>query len=94
MRRFVYKSLLGIFLSIPLFGENISVEAPRVVLKNIEFNVSYSGDFSEQDSFALLVNGIIFSPSSITDGKVHFNQISISEIKDASFHLTSGEETI
>ena len=94
MRRFVYKSLLGIFLSIPLFGENISVEAPRVVLKNIEFNVSYSGDFSEQDSFALLVNGIIFSPSSIKDGKVHFNQISISEIKDASFHLTSGEETI
>ena len=94
MRRFVYKSLLGIFLSIPLFGENISVDAPRVVLKNIEFNVSYSGDFSEQYSFALLVNGIIFSPSSITDGKVHFNQISISEIKDASFHLTSGEETI
>jgi len=94
MKQFAYKTLLGILLSIPLFGENISVEAPRVVLKNIEFNVSYSGDFSEQDSFALLVNGIIFSPSSITDGKVHFNQISISEIKDASFHLTSGEETI
>jgi len=94
MKQFAYKTLLGILLSIPLFGENISVDAPRVVLKNIEFNVSYSGDFSEQDSFALLVNGIIFSPSSITDGKVHFNQISISEIKDASFHLTSGEETI
>jgi Na+/H+ antiporter NhaC len=94
MKQFSYKTLLGILLSIPLFGENISVDAPRVVLKNIEFNVSYSGDFSEQDSFALLVNGIIFSPSSITDGKVHFNQISISEIKDASFHLTSGEETI
>ena len=94
MKQFAYKTLLGILLSIPLFGENISVDAPRVVLKNIEFNVSYSGDFSEQDSFALLVNGIIFSPSSITDGKVHFNQISISEITDASFHLTSGEETI
>lgn len=94
MKQFAYKTLLGILLSIPLFGENISVDAPRVVLKNIEFNVSYSGDFSEQDSFALLVNGIIFSPSNITDGKVHFNQISISEIKDASFHLTSGEETI
>lgn len=94
MKQFAYKTLLGILLSIPLFGENISVDAPRVVLKNIEFNVSYSGDFSEQDSFALLLNGIIFSPSSITDGKVHFNQISISEIKDASFHLTSGEETI
>mgnify|MGYP003388065449 FL=1 len=94
MRRFVYKSLLGIFLSIPLFGNSISVDAPRVILKNIEFNVSYSGDFSEQDSFALLVNGVIFSPSSITDGKVHFNQISISEITDASFHLTGGEETI
>ena len=94
MKQFAYKTLLGILLSIPLFGENISVEAPRVVLKNIEFNVSYSGDFSEQDSFALLVNGIIFSPSNITDGKVHFNQISISEITDASFHLTSGEETI
>mgnify|MGYP005625050681 FL=1 len=94
MKQFAYKTLLGILLSIPLFGENISVDAPRVVLKNIEFNVSYSGDFSEQDSFALLVNGIIFSPSNITDGKVHFNQISISEITDASFHLTSGEETI
>jgi Na+/H+ antiporter NhaC len=94
MKQFAYKTLLGILLSIPLFGENISVDAPRVVLKNIEFNVSYSGDFSEQDSFALLLNGIIFSPSSITDGKVHFNQISISEITDASFHLTSGEETI
>lgn len=94
MKQFAYKTLLGILLSIPLFGEKISVDAPRVVLKNIEFNVSYSGDFSEQDSFALLLNGIIFSPSSITDGKVHFNQISISEITDASFHLTSGEETI
>ena len=55
MKRFAYKTIVGIFMSFFLFGQAITVDAPRVVLKNIEFNIVYSGNFSQKDGVSLPV---------------------------------------
>lgn len=79
MNRFAYKTLVGIFMPFFLFGQAITVDAPRVVLNNIEFNIVYSGNFSQTDDVSLLVNGRTVFPSSITNELAYFNQISVSE---------------
>ena len=84
MNRFAYKTIVGIFMPFFLFGQAITVDAPRVVLNNIEFNIVYSGNFSQKDGVSLLVNGRTISPSSITNESAHFNQISLSESGDVS----------
>ena len=63
MKQIAYKTLVGIFMSFFLFGQTITVDAPRVVLKNIEFNISYSGDFFNSDSLIMRVNGAIIQAS-------------------------------
>ena len=91
MKIFAYKTIIGIFMSLFLFGQNITVDAPRVVLKNIEFNIVYSGNFLEKDGVSLLVNDRTVSPSSITNKSAHFNQISLSESGDVSIQLVQSE---
>jgi len=78
MKIFAYKTIIGILMSFFLFGQDITVDAPRVVLKNIKFNIVYSGNFLQKDGVSLLVNGRTVSPSSITNESAHFNQISLS----------------
>ena len=94
MKKFAYKTIVGIFMSLFLFGQNITVDAPRVVLKNIEFNIVYSGNFLEKDGVSLLVNDRTVSPSSITNKSAHFNQISLSESGDVSIQLVQSEQSV
>jgi hypothetical protein len=94
MKIFAYKTIIGIFMSLFLFGQNITVDAPRVVLKNIEFNIVYSGNFLEKDGVSLLVNDRTVSPSSITNKSAHFNQISLSESGDVSIQLVQSEQSV
>ena len=49
MKRFAYKTIVGIFMSFFFFGQAITVDAPTVVLKNIEFNIVSSGTLSQKD---------------------------------------------
>jgi len=94
MKRIVYKTIVGIFMSFFLFGQAITVDAPRVVLKNIEFNIVYSGNFSQKDGVSLLVNSRTISPSGVTNESAYFNQISVSESGDVSVQLVQNEQSV
>ena len=93
MKQLAYKTLAGILLSFSLFGQDVSVDAPRVILKNIPFNVSITGDFSAGDSLAMFVNGVIVSPSATTKNTTSFKDISVSDEK-GSFKLVQGGKTL
>ena len=67
MKQIAYKTLVGIFMSFFLFGQTITVDAPRVVLKNIEFNISYSVYFFNSDSLIMRVNGAIIQASNLSN---------------------------
>ena len=94
MNRYAYKTLVGIFMPFFLFGQAITVDAPRVVLKNIEFNIVYSGSFSQKDDVSLLVNGRTVFPSSITNETAYFNQVSVSKSGDVSFQLLQSKHSV
>ena len=94
MNRFAYKSIVGIFMSYFLFGQVVTVDAPRVVLKNIEFNVSYAGDFSQSDAVELWVNGKSIQPTSLSNESVIYNDVLVENSGEASFRLLQGDKTI
>ena len=94
MNQFAYKSIVGIFMSYFLFGQVVTVDAPRVVLKNIEFNVSYAGDFSQSDAVELWVNGKSIQPTSLSNESVIYNDILVENSGEASFRLLQGDKTI
>ena len=62
-------------MSFFLFGQTITVDAPRVVLKNIEFNISYSGDFFNSDSLIMMVNGAIIQASNLSNEAAVYKNI-------------------
>ena len=78
MKQIAYKTLVGIFMSFFLFGQTIIVDAPRVVLKNIEFNISYSGDFFNSDSLIMRVNGAIIQASNLSNEAAVYKNIIVS----------------
>jgi Na+/H+ antiporter NhaC len=94
MNQFAYKSIVGIFMSYFLFGQVVTVDAPRVVLKNIEFNVSYAGDFSQSDAVELWVNGKSIQPTSLSNESVIYNDVLVENSGEASFRLLQGDKTI
>ena len=94
MNQFAYKSIVGIFMSYFLFGQVVTVDAPRVVLKNIEFNVSYAGDFSQSDAVELWVNGKSIQPTSLSNKSVIYNDVLVENSGEASFRLLQGDKTI
>jgi len=77
-----------------LFGQVVTVDAPRVVLKNIEFNVSYAGDFSQSDAVELWVNGKSIQPTSLSNKSVIYNDVLVENSGEASFRLLQGDKTI
>tara|TARA_B100000809_G_scaffold122373_1_gene120432 strand:+ start:436 stop:2265 length:1830 start_codon:yes stop_codon:yes gene_type:complete len=77
-----------------LFGQVVTVDAPRVVLKNIEFNVSYAGDFSQSDAVELWVNGKSIQPTSLSNESVIYNDVLVENSGEASFRLLQGDKTI
>ena len=94
MKKFAYKTIVGIFMPLFLFGQAITVDAPRVVLNNIEFNIVYSGNFSQNNDVFLLINGRTIFPSSITNESAYFKQISVSENGNVSIQLMQSEQSV
>ena len=71
-----------------IFGNPIKVSAPKIVLKNIYFNLTFSGDFIKDDQYTLKVNKDKFLPNKQTKGEISFNNIKISETGEATFVLS------
>ena len=85
---FYFKRILVLLLPIQiLIGNNITIDAPKILLKNVGFNISYIGSFNPDDSFILNHNGGTFSPSSVTNSEIKFENINTDALGNASFNL-------
>ena len=85
---FYFKRFLVLLLPIQiLIGNNISTDAPKILLKNVGFNISFIGSFNPNESFTLNHNGEIFSPSSVTNSEIKFENINTDALGNASFEL-------
>ena len=85
---FYFKRFLVLLLPFQiLIGNDISTDAPEILLKNVGFNISFIGSFNPNESFTLNHNGKIFSPSSVTNSKIKFENINTDALGNASFEL-------
>ena len=71
-----------------IFGNPIKVSAPKIVLKNIYFNLTFSGDFIKDNQYTLKVNKDKFFPNKQTKEEISFDNIKISETGEATFVLS------
>ena len=71
-----------------IFGNPIKVSAPKIVLKNIYFNLTFSGDFIKDNQYTLKVNKDKFFPNKQTKEEISFDNIKISETGEAAFVLS------
>ena len=80
-------SVILVFLR-TLSGQSISsVNAPKIILENIEFAITYSGEFNINDSYKLECNGTNFLPANIESEQIKFKNLSISQTGEISFNL-------
>ena len=85
---FYFKRFLLLLLPIQMvIGNNITINAPKILLKNVGFNISFIGSFNPNESFTLNHNGEIFSPSSVTNSEIKFENINTDALGNASFEL-------
>ena len=83
-----FKKFLVILLPIQiLIGSNITIDAPKILLKNVSFSISFNGDFGKNESYTLDHNGKTFSPSIVTNNKIKFDNINTDALGDVSFDL-------
>ena len=71
-----------------IFGNPIKVSAPKIILKNIYFNLTFSGDFIKDNQYTLKVNKDKFFPNKQTKEEISFDNIKISETGEATFVLS------
>jgi len=81
--------LIICLLSCSLFGQNIAVDAPKTLLKNIGFNLVFSGEFDDNTAYLLSISGQNFKPDQITGEKLFFSKIKISETGTHSVSLSN-----
>jgi len=85
---FYFKRFLVLLLPIQmLIGNNITIDAPKILLKNVGFNISFIGSFNPDESFTLHHNGKTFSPSSVTNSEIKFENINTDALGNTSFSL-------
>jgi hypothetical protein len=78
---------------VSLYGQSITISAPKVILKNIPFNISFSGEDINKDGLLLIVNKSVIVPSSDSKNNISFDQISISHL-DGPIQLVDGNEIL
>ena len=80
-------SVILVFLR-TLYGQSISSAiAPKIILENIEFAITYSGEFNINDSYKLECNGTNFLPANISSEQIQFKNLSVSQTGEISFNL-------
>ena len=80
---FKIKTNLSIFLlsfSIGLLeGETVSTTSPKILLKNVPFEIGFHGVFSDQNKYTLLIDEKRFLPYSINNNKIVFKNIKVAK---------------
>jgi Na+/H+ antiporter NhaC len=84
-------SVILVFLR-TLSGQSISSAiAPKIILENIEFAITYSGEFNINDSYKLECNGTSFLPANISSEQIQFKNLSVSQTGEISFNLLNDD---
>ena len=85
---FYFKRFLVLLLPFQiLIGNDISTDAPKILLKNIGFSISFSGDFGINELYTLNHNGKTYTPTLVTNNKIKFENINTDALGNASFEL-------
>ena len=89
------KILINIFFVFCfIHGNQIKVDAPKIILQNIPFKITFSGNFSEEDKYHLLLNQNTFSPEEQTEKTISFNNITVSKTGALSLVLNQESEKV
>lgn len=77
------KTNLSIFLLLFSIGllraETVSATSPKILLRNVPFEISFHGVFSDQNKYTLLIDEKHFLPYSINKNKIVFKNIKIAK---------------
>jgi len=77
-----------------LIGNDITNDAPKILLKDVDFNISFTGSFNSDDSFSLNSNGKTYYPFEVSSQKIKFKNINTNVLGNTSFKLKENSETI
>ena len=77
-----------------LIGNDITTEAPKILLKDVDFNISFTGSFNSDDSFSLNSSGKTYYPFEVSSEKIKFKDINTNVLGNTSFNLEKNSETI
>ena len=92
---FYLKILFAILLPIQILaGNDITTEAPKILLKDVDFNISFTGNFNSDDSFSLNSSGKTYYPFEVSSEKIKFKDINTNVLGNTSFNLEKNSETI
>jgi hypothetical protein len=72
-----------------LAANTITVEAPKILLKKVDFRVTFRGDFSIDEQFFLEHDGKTYSPQATSAEKITFKDIRINSLGQESYPLGS-----
>ena len=76
-----------IFASTFIFGNQTKVFAPKIILKDISFDLSFSGNFIKDNQYTLKINNNKFFPENQTKESISFGNIKVLEDGEATFVL-------
>jgi len=93
MKNFFHKTIIIILFFISIYGQDISVDAPKIILKNIPFKISFTGEMLNNDSIFLFVNDTAFTPNKVSEKTILFNKITISHL-DGPINLYDGDKIV
>ena len=77
-----------------LAAEIIIVEAPKILLKNIDFNVTLQGDFSTDGQYLLEHDGTTYFTSETSVERITFENIRTNILGNTSFSLRNNDQEI
>ena len=85
-----FKTLIFFVIPFQIITANtITVEAPKILLTNVGFNITFRGDFNLDEQFFLEHDGKTYSPSATSTEKITFKDILANSLGNASFSLKS-----
>jgi len=77
-----------------IIGNQIKVSGPKIILKSISFDLTFSGSFLKDNQYTLKINNNEFFPDKQTKGDISFNNLKVSDTGEATFVLSQESKNI
>ncbi len=86
------KHLIFFVTSISMLSANtITVKAPKILLKKVDFNVTFQGDFSKDGQYFLELDGTTYFTSETSAERIVFKNIRANTLGNTSFILRNND---